>query len=84
VVYFFVFESENLTLEAVDEMYRTKDLKPWKSSSWVPAGWHDRNNRMDADMADDVTRVGSEDLGRKSYKTNHAQIEKAGTPPQHA
>jgi len=84
VVYFFVFESENLTLEAVDEMYRTKDLKAWKSSSWIPAGWHDRNNRMDADMADDVTRVGSEDLGRKSYKTNHAQIEKAGTPPQHA
>lgn len=82
VVWCFVYESENLTLEAVDEMYRTKDLKAWQSSKWVPAGWHDRNSRMDADMADDATQVDSSEIIRgKSEKTG--RIEKTNTPPQH-
>ena len=62
-------------------MYRTKELKAWQSSKWVPAGYHDRNTRMDGDMADDATRVGSSEIIRgKSEKNGHAQIEKAGTP----
>ncbi|KAF9076701.1 general substrate transporter [Rhodocollybia butyracea] len=42
VVYFFLYESSNLSLEAVDIMYNDPACKPWTSSSWVPAGYLNR------------------------------------------
>ncbi|KAF9265008.1 general substrate transporter [Marasmius fiardii PR-910] len=34
VVYFFLYESSDLTLEAVDEMYNDPNCKPWTSRKW--------------------------------------------------
>ncbi|KAG7087320.1 hypothetical protein E1B28_013297 [Marasmius oreades] len=34
VVYFFLYESSDLTLEAVDEMYNDPDCKAWTSRKW--------------------------------------------------
>ncbi|RDB21794.1 High-affinity glucose transporter ght2 [Hypsizygus marmoreus] len=41
-VYFFLYESSNLTLEAVDQMYNDPSCKPWTSGTWVPPGYESR------------------------------------------
>lgn len=41
VAYFFVYETEKLTLEQIDEMYNS-DTPARKSTSWVPAGYSSR------------------------------------------
>ncbi|KAF8225461.1 hypothetical protein L208DRAFT_1425435 [Tricholoma matsutake] len=38
-VYFFLYESADLSLENVDRMYNDPDCKPWTSSSWAPEGY---------------------------------------------
>jgi SP family sugar:H+ symporter-like MFS transporter len=45
LVYFFLYESRNLSLENVDVMYSEPALKAWKSNKWVPPGYLDRNTR---------------------------------------
>ncbi|KAL0948001.1 hypothetical protein HGRIS_010623 [Hohenbuehelia grisea] len=42
VVYFFLYESSDLTLECVDEMYTDPNCKPWTSRHWAPAGFATR------------------------------------------
>ncbi|KAE8217770.1 hypothetical protein CF319_g8213 [Tilletia indica] len=42
VAYFFVYETSNLTLEALDDMYTDPNCKAWTSRSWVPAGFDNR------------------------------------------
>jgi len=40
-VYIAIPEVKGLSLEEVDELYRS-GVKPWKSSSWRPEDWHER------------------------------------------
>ncbi|KAF8313818.1 general substrate transporter [Clavulina sp. PMI_390] len=43
VVYFFLYESSGLSLEAVDAMYSDRGVKAWQSSSSIPpVGYHSR------------------------------------------
>ncbi|KAH8925992.1 putative HXT5-hexose transporter [Atractiella rhizophila] len=42
VVYFFLYESSGLSLEAVDHMYNDPNVKPWSSSKWAPPGYKNR------------------------------------------
>jgi len=42
VVYFFLYESSGLSLEAVDMMYQDAASKPWNSRQWVPEGYSSR------------------------------------------
>ena len=41
--YFFVYESVDLSLEHVDDMYCDPDCKPWTSVKWVPKGYNSRS-----------------------------------------
>jgi len=42
VVYFFLYESSGLSLEAVDMMYQDPACKPWNSNRWAPEGYSSR------------------------------------------
>jgi len=42
IVYFFLYESSDLTLEAVDQMYNDPACKPWTSRKWAPPGYSSR------------------------------------------
>lgn len=43
IAYLFVYETADLTLEAVDAMYCDPKCKAWSSNSWVPAGYSSRD-----------------------------------------
>jgi len=83
IVWFFLYESKQLSLEAVDEMYSVEDLKPWQSSQWIPAGYlsrRERDPRYLREDDDDLTRVGSDELitsDKNKNRTSEARIEKA-------
>ena len=42
MVFFFYYESSNLTLEQVDAMYTDSATNPMKSGKWVPHGYSSR------------------------------------------
>jgi len=66
IVYFFLYDSGGLPLEAVDTMYNDPSVKPWTSGSYIPVGYESRY-KAGADMEDDqVTVVGDSDPPRPS------------------
>ncbi|KIY72281.1 general substrate transporter [Cylindrobasidium torrendii FP15055 ss-10] len=46
IIYFFLYESAGLTLEAVDQMYNDPNCRPWTSGKWAPPGYKDRADMM--------------------------------------
>ncbi|KAL7272641.1 hexose transporter hxt5 [Rhizina undulata] len=48
IVFFFYYESSNLTLDQVDMMYNDPTVKPWTSSRWVPPGIASRTEAVEA------------------------------------
>ena len=57
-VYIAIPEVKGLALEEVDELYRA-GVKPWNSSGWRPADWHERARRQEAEAADATTGKGA-------------------------
>jgi SP family sugar:H+ symporter-like MFS transporter len=43
VAMFFVYETVDLTLEAIDTMYGDESVNAWTSIKWVPAGYSSRD-----------------------------------------
>lgn len=52
IVYFFLYESSDLSLEDVDVMYCDPHCKPWTSSQWVPEGFTSRADVIEAKKAE--------------------------------
>jgi hypothetical protein len=50
-VFLFLYESSNLSLEAVDQMYNDPSCKPWTSRSWAPPGYTDRRDLIEKTRA---------------------------------
>ncbi|GAA5998918.1 hypothetical protein JCM5350_005490 [Sporobolomyces pararoseus] len=44
IVFFFLYESSNLSLENVDRMYNDPNCKPWTSKKWIPEGHESRGD----------------------------------------
>ncbi|KAJ3502320.1 hypothetical protein NMY22_g18624 [Coprinellus aureogranulatus] len=51
VVFFFLYESSDLSLESVDDMYNDPKCKPWTSHSWAPAGYSSRYDLVEQTKA---------------------------------
>ncbi|KZP22723.1 general substrate transporter [Athelia psychrophila] len=47
VVYLFLYESSDLSLEAVNLMYTDPSCKPWTSGSWAPPGFASRRDLVE-------------------------------------
>ena len=50
-VFLFLYESSNLSLEAVDQMYNDPNCKPWTSRAWAPPGYTDRRDLVEKTRA---------------------------------
>ncbi|WFD29107.1 hypothetical protein MSPP1_000112 [Malassezia sp. CBS 17886] len=57
VVYFFLYESANLTLESVNAMYLDDAVRPWNSAKWIPPGYSDRREVSDV-VKKDIREAG--------------------------
>ncbi|KAF8905375.1 general substrate transporter [Mucidula mucida] len=54
IVYLFLYESSDLTLEAVDMMYNDPNCLPWTSGSWAPPGYSSRYDLVAQSKASDA------------------------------
>ncbi|KAJ7734214.1 general substrate transporter [Mycena olivaceomarginata] len=65
VVYFFLYESSDLTLETVDVMYNDPACKPWTSRQWAPLGY---SSRREPDGSDETHLDDKDGLRNKAAK----------------
>lgn len=69
VAAFFVYETADLTLECIDEMYGDESVNAWTSSKWVPAGFASRGEmKGTVENADSFENVVDEKQGRWKSK----------------
>lgn len=59
LIYFGLYETANLTLEAVNTMYLDPSVKPWNSAKWVPEGYTSRRG-IKQDIDAKVREVGGD------------------------
>jgi sugar porter (SP) family MFS transporter len=71
-VFLFLYESSNLSLEAVDQMYNDPNCKPWTSRSWAPPGFTDRRDLVEKTRAAEGESTGVEKPTRRSSATGSA------------
>ncbi|KAH9475006.1 High-affinity glucose transporter ght2 [Psilocybe cubensis] len=74
IVFFFLYESSDLSLESVDNMYNDPHCKPWTSSSWAPAGYSSRYDLVEQTKAAQARKP------LASGAIEEKQIEHAGQP----
>lgn len=78
VAMFFVYETQDLTLEGIDEMYGSPDVSAWTSRSYIPQGYTSRSaNKTAADA--DVVGVPDEKEGRWRSKPDPVTGEETDT-----
>ncbi|KII90375.1 hypothetical protein PLICRDRAFT_52115 [Plicaturopsis crispa FD-325 SS-3] len=56
VVYLFLYESSELSLEAVDMMYCDPTCKPWTSRQWAPPGFSSRRDLVEQTRAAEANK----------------------------
>lgn len=67
VVYLFLYESSDLSLEGVSDMYNDPRCKPWNSRKWAPEGFSSRE------------QVGLRNRKEDEEKLEEARIERASS-----
>ncbi|KAI8976337.1 general substrate transporter [Trametes punicea] len=74
IVYFFLYESSDLSLESVDMMYCDPACKPWTSRNWAPAGFSSRQDLIEQARAAEMHKPLEAGAGEET------RFEKAGGP----
>ncbi|ETW76473.1 MFS sugar transporter [Heterobasidion irregulare TC 32-1] len=72
VVYFFLYESSDISLEGVDQMYNDPKCKPWTSRAWAPPGYSSRLDLIEQTRAAEAHKPLSgaqEERIEKAYDT---------------
>lgn len=83
VVYFFLYESSDLTLESVDNMYNDPECKPWTSRSWAPAGYTSRYDLVEQTKAAQARKpFASSDVEDKQIEHAGVAETSLGTNPK--
>jgi len=72
IVYFFLYESSNLSLENVDLMYNDPNCKPWNSDKWAPEGYKDRRELIESVKDTGVDDNGQGDMEKHRVEDVHA------------
>jgi len=80
-VYFFLYESSDLTLEHVDEMYNDPNCTPRTSQNWAPPGYDSREHAAQALKAEAETTIPP--LGKETDAGYEKQLE-AGHAHRHS
>jgi len=75
IVYFFLYESSDLSLESVDMMYSDPYCKPWTSGAWAPPGFSSRADLIEQTRA-------AESHKPLATGVEEARIEKTDLPAQ--
>ncbi|KAH9850449.1 general substrate transporter [Lenzites betulinus] len=75
IVYFFLYESSDLSLESVDMMYCDPTCKPWTSRTWAPAGFDSRRDLVEQGRAAEMHKPLEAGAGEET------RFEKAGGAP---
>jgi len=73
IVYFFLYESSDLSLESVDMMYSDPYCKPWTSRNWAPPGFESRADLIEQSRAAEMHKP-------LATGTEEARIEKTAEP----
>ncbi|KAI0764259.1 general substrate transporter [Trametes elegans] len=76
IVYLFLYESSDLSLESVDMMYCDPTVKPWNSSTWAPAGFRSRQDLIEQARAAEMHKPLEAGGGEET------RFEKAGGPAE--
>ncbi|KAF5390495.1 hypothetical protein D9757_005241 [Collybiopsis confluens] len=81
VVYLFLYESSDLSLEAVDMMYNDPDCKPWTSRSWAPVGYSSRKEIEEQSKAAQANKdfEGVEEGRRENHHEGGVPTKKMGS-----
>ncbi|CAL1701815.1 unnamed protein product [Somion occarium] len=71
IVYFFLYESSDLSLESVDMMYCDPSCKPWTSRNWAPEGFSSRAELVEQSKA---AEAGKGFAGDEESRIEHKNV----------
>ncbi|KAG6901422.1 hypothetical protein C0995_012209 [Termitomyces sp. Mi166 len=57
IVFFFLYESSDLSLESVDLMYNDPNCRPWTSRQWAPSGYRSRYDLLQQNKAAEADKA---------------------------
>ena len=80
VVYFFLYESSDLSLESVDMMYCDPRCKPWTSRRWAPEGFASRRDLVEQGRAAEAHKPLEAGGGEETRFEHHKEVDGAATP----
>jgi len=84
VVFFFLYESSDLSLEAVDMMYNDPNCKPWTSRNWAPPGYTSRKDLVEQTRAAEAHKplvgAGAEESRREKVEGHNTSGSGHHTP----